>query len=212
MGDAWVDPGLGGFLMNHPNPVWQAMAGENLGKQKVPTLRNVGRAPSEEFPKAFLHNGYFKSLKDVVHFYNTRDVENWPMPEVAANVNFDELGDLGLSRKDEVDIVAFMMTLSDGWVPERGKSMIAVSGAQLQLAPNPFRTGTSISYSLPLESRVRVRVFDVTGRHVATLVDEVQASGAHATTFALDGRASGVYFVRVETGERTFTTKAIALE
>ena len=47
---------------------------DEMGKQKVPTLRNVGRSPSATSTKAYTHNGYFKTLKGIVHFYNTRDV------------------------------------------------------------------------------------------------------------------------------------------
>ena len=57
----------------------------------------------------------FKSLKEVVHFYNTRDVEDWLPPEVPENVNTEELGDLGLTDAEEDVIVAFMKTLSDGF-------------------------------------------------------------------------------------------------
>ena len=116
-GAKWIDPGLGGFLKTHPNPRFRAMAGENMGKHKVPTLRNVGKVPHRGFQKAYMHNGVFKSLKEVVHFYNTRDVKEWPAPEVAENVNSDELGDLGLTEEEEDAIVAFMETLSDGYVP-----------------------------------------------------------------------------------------------
>ena len=65
-----------------------------------------------------MHNGYFKSLEDVVHFYNTRDVAgvDWPAPEYAETVNHDELGDLGLTQEEEDAIVAFLKTLSDGYV------------------------------------------------------------------------------------------------
>lgn len=118
LGSAWVDPGLGGFLANSSDPARQAMAAENMGKHKVPTLRNVAKSPAplSVFPKAYMHNGVFKSLKEVVHFYNTRDVGTWPPPEVAANVNTDELGDLGLTDEEEDAIVAFMETLSDGYI------------------------------------------------------------------------------------------------
>jgi cytochrome c peroxidase len=127
----WVDPGLGGFLMS----IGEVSAvAENMGKHKVPTLRNVDKRPGRGFAKAYGHNGYFKSLKGIVNFYNTRDVKPicadpfttekdalaqgcWPVPEVAENVNSDELGDLGLTPEEEEAIVAFMMTLSDGYVP-----------------------------------------------------------------------------------------------
>lgn len=112
-GAAWIDPGLGGFLAT--NSEHADKAAENMGKHKVPTLRNVNKKPGYGFPKAYMHNGVFKSLKEVVHFYNTRDIENWPPPEVAANVNIDELGDLGLTTEEEDAIVAFLNTLSDGY-------------------------------------------------------------------------------------------------
>ena len=114
-GADWIDPGLGGFLANSGNPAWAAMAGENWGKHKVPTLRNVAKGSENDNKKAYMHNGAFKSLEEVVHFYNTRDVENWPPPEVPENVNTDELGDLGLTEKEEAAIVTFLEALSDGY-------------------------------------------------------------------------------------------------
>ncbi len=112
-GDKWVDKGLGGFLEGIPE--YQQYAAENIGKYKVPTLRNVDKQPSPDFAKAFLHNGIFKTLKEVVHFYNTRDLEeeDWPPPEIEANVNTEELGDLGLTEEEEDLIVLFMKTLTD---------------------------------------------------------------------------------------------------
>lgn len=109
----FVDVGLGGYLASYgADPV--AIA-KNNGKFKVPTLRNVDKRPGKGFTKAYMHNGVFKSLKEVVHFYNTRDVESWPPPEVLVNMNTDELGDLGLTDAEEDAIVAFLKTLSDGY-------------------------------------------------------------------------------------------------
>ncbi len=127
LGTAWLDMGLGGFLATRLD--YEHLAPANDGKQKIPTLRNVDKRPSPDFVKAYLHNGVFKSLKQVVHFYNTRDVlptcaddfdgvageTCWPAPEVAANMNTQFLGDLKLSDADEVAIVAFLTTLSDGF-------------------------------------------------------------------------------------------------
>ena len=110
----FVDPGLGGFLAD---TAYADMAEENKGKHKVPTLRNVDKRPYDGFVKAYMHNGVFTSLKEVVHFYNTRDVEGI-VPEVADNVNTAELGDLGLNEADEDAIVEFLKTLSDGYVPD----------------------------------------------------------------------------------------------
>ncbi len=127
----FVDYGLGEFLKSRP--VWSAYSSENLGKQKVPTLRNVALKPHPGFVKAYAHNGYFKSLNGIVHFYNTRDLLPtcpgryteaqalaegcWPAPEVAENVNTKELGNLHLTDAQEDAIVSFLETLSDGFKP-----------------------------------------------------------------------------------------------
>lgn len=127
LGTDWIDMGLGGFLASRPD--FAQYADENRGKHKVPSVRNVDKRPSLAFLKAYMHNGVFKSLKEVVHFYNTRDVlpvcddipepkagiNCWPAPEVAANVNRTELGNLKLSAQEEDAIVAFLRTLSDGF-------------------------------------------------------------------------------------------------
>ena len=97
----FVDLGLGGVL-NKPS---------EYGKFKVPSLRNIAKTAP------YLHNGLFKNLRQVVVFYNTRDVGPWPPPEVRLNVNHDELGNLGLSEQEIDDIVVFMCTLTDGYNP-----------------------------------------------------------------------------------------------
>jgi cytochrome c peroxidase len=106
--NAPVDLGLGPIVSNP----------EENGKFKVMSLRNVGLTPP------YAHNGLFKTLKEITHFYNTRDVpgslqkgEDWPLPEYGDTVNFDELGNLGLSDDDEDAIVEFMKTLNDGYRP-----------------------------------------------------------------------------------------------
>jgi cytochrome c peroxidase len=111
----WVDQGLGGELKKTS---FAADAEKNLGKHKVPTLRNVDKRPSEHYVKCYGHNGYFKSLESIVQFYNTRDIPGmWSSPEVAQNVNKAELGNLGLGSDEVASLVAFLRTLSDGYVP-----------------------------------------------------------------------------------------------
>lgn len=115
-GTLWVDRGLGATVKRRSED----------GKFRVPTLRNVAvTAP-------YMHNGYFSTLRGAVAFYNDRDAKPpcaahfdeeadalrrqcWPVPEVIANVNRDELGDLGLTPRELDDIVAFLHTLTDGW-------------------------------------------------------------------------------------------------
>ncbi|MCJ7681184.1 MAG: c-type cytochrome [Candidatus Aminicenantes bacterium] len=97
-GFAFVDLGLG-VTVNDP---------EQNGKFRVPTLRNVAVTPP------YMHNGVFKTLFTVTACYNTRDVAGWPAPEVAENMNREELGKLGLTNLEVEDLVAFLRTLTDG--------------------------------------------------------------------------------------------------
>ena len=137
-GLSFVDFGVGGFLahghpLSQPSAVdarWKPLAAQNRGRFQVPTLRNVDKRPSPDFIKAYAHNGYFKSLKEIVHFYNTRDAlprcapndpregkTCWPAPETTENMNTSKVGNLGLSNEEEDALVAFMQTLTDGFAP-----------------------------------------------------------------------------------------------
>ncbi len=105
-GSDFVDRGLGTALGDPKQD----------GKFKIPSLRNVARTAP------YMHNGYFKTLREIVRFNNTRDVDSsWPAPEVTANVHRHSppmagtFGRLGLSDQEIDDIVAFLSTLTDGY-------------------------------------------------------------------------------------------------
>jgi hypothetical protein len=98
----------------------------------VPPQCPTTEAPGPYFQKEFFHNGYIKSLKQLVHFYNTRDVFRfpvesgncpagtvekvncWPAAEVPQNQDMT-VGNLGLTDAEENLIVTFMKTLTDGF-------------------------------------------------------------------------------------------------
>jgi cytochrome c peroxidase len=168
----YLDLGVGGFLANlslavqlgepsgpgigtgqNPNPAWVPLAPQFNGKFQVPTLRNVDLRPYPGFVKAYGHNGYFKSLKAIVHFYNTRDTLNrgmhlpagmpgegityWPFPEV--NVNVDQtIGHLGLTAAEENQIVLFLQTLSDGFFVPAAKASVRPAETAV---PHRFQRG-----------------------------------------------------------------------
>jgi cytochrome c peroxidase len=137
-GSSFVDGGVGtflsqGHLLSQPSAVdqrWLKLAPDNQARMQVPTLRSVDKRPYPAFVKAYGHNGYFTSLKEIVHFYNTRDVlprcklrdagegtTCWPAPESTENMNSSKIGHLGLSETEEDAIVSFMQTLTDGFMP-----------------------------------------------------------------------------------------------
>src|SRR5258706_6920315 len=134
---------LRGVAAPNPNQNWTPLAPTVDGQFQVSTARNVAmtppqcpstEAPGPYFQKEFFHNGYIKSLKQLVHFYNTRDVypfdvtsghcpaettervDCWPRPEVPSPTTIDmTTGMLGLTDQEENQIVAFLQTLTDGY-------------------------------------------------------------------------------------------------
>jgi hypothetical protein len=73
--------------------------------------------------------------------------------------------------------------------------------------PNPFNGSTLIPYALPRASRVRIEVFDLLGRSVATLVNGLMAAGEHRALFRTASLPSGVYYCRMVTEEFTATRR-----
>jgi cytochrome c peroxidase len=168
--------GLGTFLRSgpgswpNPNATWTQFAPTSDGMMQTSTARNVAmtptqcpttEAPGPYFQKEFFHNGYIKSLKQLVHFYNTRDksgyaypvtsghcpsgttekVDCWPMPEVSNNEDMT-VGDLNLTDQEEDQIVAFLQTLTDGYTtpyPNRDKYTGAcMTGGSAKTQGNEF--------------------------------------------------------------------------
>lgn len=103
-GDA-ADPGLYQTVLNRgtDDPALK-------GKFRVPTLRNLGKSAP------YMHNGAFTTLEQVVNFYNSRDSQTLAT-DYPDTVNKTELGNLGLTPDDVLDIVAFLKTLDDGYTP-----------------------------------------------------------------------------------------------
>jgi cytochrome c peroxidase len=136
LGPGFTDEGMGLFLDGYygapPNLTWGQYLPFFEGKFQTSTIRDAAQVPHSGFVKAYMHNGYLLSLKEVVHFYNTRDVYPypvlsghcppgtvekvtcWPMPEDPNNINMT-IGKLGLTPAEEDDLVAFLETLTDGF-------------------------------------------------------------------------------------------------
>jgi len=77
--------------------------------------------------------------------------------------------------------------------------------------PNPFNPNTIISYRLPTQSHVTLKVFDVLGREVATLVSSVEQPGDKSANFNANNLVSGVYYYRLQAGNFIETKKLVLL-
>ena len=99
------------------------------------------------------------------------------------------------------------------------QSQACVSGATrapvaqlLPNHPNPFNPNTTVRYVLPAPMRVTILVHDISGRVVATLLDEVRPAGAQQVTWNADGMASGVYFAHLRTRTTDVSRKMVLLK
>ncbi|MGJ8697851.1 MAG: cytochrome-c peroxidase [Verrucomicrobiaceae bacterium] len=116
---AWLEPllsdygydNLGAPSLGQKDPGLGAVTGkpDELGQFKVPSLRNVAlTAP-------YLHNGSIATLREVMEFYNKRNLEKdrWGPTDYPDTVNHDDMGDLGLSDQEIDDLVALMHAFTD---------------------------------------------------------------------------------------------------
>ncbi len=148
----------------------------------------------------------------------------WPVYTMPLQVRvYTGTGDTTLTVRDSLRTQDFSIAFPvkpdsivldpDGWVLHQpGKPIAAPPGpgstlsfSLMQNYPNPFNAGSTIAYSVPgtvsksaAASGVRLAVYDILGRSVATLVDARQGPGEYSVRFDGTARASGVYFFRVE--------------
>lgn len=94
----------------------------------------------------------------------------------------------------------------------RGNDAMIPFRLSLGCYPNPFNPITTLSFDLTHPGMVKLKVFDVTGRRVATLIDGNMTTGQHEITFDGIGLASGIYFARMTAGSQTMTRKMVLLK
>jgi hypothetical protein len=124
------------------------------------------------------------------------------------------LGNLGLTDKEEEAIVAFLKTLTDGYhlgkeVAETDEETVVSNYLLFQNTPNPFNPTTTIAFALAEQGFTTLKVYDLLGREVATLVSGALDAGNHVVTFDASRSASGVYVYRLESNGFTAVKKMV---
>ena len=107
------------------------------------------------------------------------------------------------------------------WTVPTGEIDVAIEGTAIeellsgsslkQNYPNPFNPSTKISFSIPEEIHVKMTVFDAVGRRVSVLTDRSYPAGAHELTWDARAQASGIYFYRMEAGNKLIHTGKMTL-
>ena len=96
--------------------------------------------------------------------------------------------------------------------PREADSTIPDAVALNQNYPNPFNPTTQITYELPQQTDVRLTVYDMVGRQVATLVNETVQAGVHNVNFDASSLSSGVYIYRLQAGSSTLSRKLTVIK
>ncbi len=95
---------------------------------------------------------------------------------------------------------------------ERISNVLPTSFSLKQNYPNPFNPTTNIEYSIPIKGVVKLQIFDILGRSIATLVNTTQEAGVYHTTWDGKAVASGVYFYKLESGSFSKTERMLLLK
>jgi CotH kinase protein/Secretion system C-terminal sorting domain len=167
-------------------------------------------------------NRYIDSIHTLVNEAQVRHYQRWPIlginvgtPEVDAQPStFD--GEITKFKK----WISTRLTWLDANMPGKIIQSTAIQGAVavpkdfvlFQNYPNPFNPTTVINYQVPVSSHVVVKVYDMLGRDVATLVNEQKSAGSYQVDFDAHLLTSGVYFYSLQSGSFAETKKLILIK
>ena len=95
---------------------------------------------------------------------------------------------------------------------ENGGNQVAGKFELLNNYPNPFNAETTIEYSLPVNKNVQLNIYDLSGKHITTLVDNYQKAGKHTVKWNATGQASGVYLIQLRSENRSRVRKSLLIK
>ena len=132
--------------------------------------------------------------------------------ETETSFSFDIKREVPVNRKDTVE---FLITGSKGVFTTKQFILNYIPPKDYKLEqnfPNPFNPTTTIQYQLPMDSKVTLKVYDILGSEVTTLVNEVQPAGYKEVKLDASSLSSGVYIYRLVTGDFISTKKMMVVK
>jgi hypothetical protein len=132
------------------------------------------------------------------------------------NIGLNNLQGLTLMGKDlyalTLDGVIWKRSFDDVMKVDETKGKLPTEFSLSQNYPNPFNPSTTINYQLPTFSFVSLKVYDILGREVATLVNEEKKAGYYSVEFNANKLSSGIYFYRMQAGKYVETKKLLLMK
>ncbi len=165
-------------------------------------------------PKTF---SYYKDTLDfqlITHpFWLSIDSQTGMLTGTApANEGNADISIQVTDKHSNTDIQSFTLHISNTITSVNDNKSLPESFSLSQNYPNPFNPSTTINYEIPKSSLVILKVYDVLGREVATLVNEEKPAGRYSIAFDASKYSSGVYFYRITSGEYTNVKKMLLLK
>jgi hypothetical protein len=228
----------GGVAVANPDPQTKTVKLLNIinetTQEKVFILRSIGLAQNDsvkiENPDSnklkFISNGSAKSYSVELNLAAATGLgrfvdSNIPLsantshtfvPNWADVTNTDLMVLVDVGNDGTIDDTLYLQNQATGVGDDHGSLLTPKSYNLAQNYPNPFNPVTTIRYQLPVNSQVTLKVFDVLGREVATLVDAVETLGYKSVNFYASGLSSGVYYYRLSAGVYVETKKLLLMK
>lgn len=183
------------------HPEWSNGLNAALDKIRLADIDNDGLAEIMGYSNGVWHSYFLRSAL-------WQEYTNILPPVAAEDIAFadaDNDGDLDLFTTDEV-----WLSLS----PNSNDDSVAPLPVSFTLSayPNPFNAVTTMSFSLPRNERLSLKLYDVLGREVEELFSGHFTAGDHTIRYSADHLGSGIYFARLETASAAFTQKLVILK
>ena len=168
-----------------------------------------------------------QNLYKKVNYYENGNVSNFTISDVNGNYNIsnllpgsynvasDKIEYLPVRRKlvnvdfanSIINNVDFTLTPQSVTSTEETPATVVTKYTLMQNYPNPFNPVTNISFALPEKANVKLTVYNILGKEIATLINGNLSAGEHTVSFDASNLSSGVYFYRIQAGNFTSTRK-----
>jgi hypothetical protein len=162
-------------------------------------------------------NGITVFLNDGLGNFTTREncyfpyADGVPWSIIASDFDLDGRTDIAITSTTDSLYVLYNLGGGTVGIKSEETEKIPASFSLEQNFPNPFNPSTTIQYSLPFSEKVSLKIFNLLGEEVKTLVDEYREAGKHSVQFNANNLASGIYFYKLQAGNFVETKKMILL-
>jgi hypothetical protein len=180
-------------------------------------IRGVGGANNQALPDVLAKTDSTFNFSLTYVNDGTKPAAGWIEKSTGSKIIFWGFGFEGIvdtqSSISRTEILHTIFQWFDGSVDVPFNEQIVVSDFRLnQNYPNPFNPSTIISYQLPVKSFVSIKVFDILGKEVRTLVNEERDAGRYSFDFDGASLSSGIYFYQIKTGNFSDIKKMILMK